>query len=154
MHYFRIPTAFLALLLLSCLVSCEDEIGYNIPYVYVNEIFDLTEPQNLPFKSGNATSINSIYPNERTLGYAGIIIIKGVDVSTGYSKYYAFDQCCPVDVENKHKLVPDGATVFCEEHEVTFTVFDGSGLPIQGKSSHPLKPYRTSLNGSILRIYN
>ena len=143
--YFRILATLITVLAFTSLISCEDEIGYNIPYVFVNiSGFDLSEPQNLPFKSGNAIPFDSIYPNSR-VGYAGIIIIKGVDISTGYSKYFAFDQCCPVDVEDKHKLVPDGATVYCSEHNVVFSVFDGSGI---SNSRRVVSPTKTLQNKS------
>lgn len=150
---YRILLALTIALLFGGLSSCEDELGYNIPHVYVNIRLNLSDPEHLPFKSGNAIPLDSIYPNNPA-GYAGIIIIKGIDASNGLEKYYAFDQCCPVEPFHRHKLVPDGATVKCEEDDVTFVVFDGSGLPIEGKSSHPLKPYKTSIRGTTLHIYN
>lgn len=133
--------------------GCDDEVGYNIPYVYVNLQIDLSNPENLPFRSGNAIAFDSIYKSSN-VGYAGIIIIKGIDTSNGDDAYYAFDQCCPINPNEKHKLKTDGFVVKCEKDSVTFMIIDGSGYPIDGHSKHPMRPYKTRLYGTRLNITN
>lgn len=116
-------------------------------------MLDLSDPENFAFKSGNAIAFDSIYKNSN-VGYAGLIIIKGINPSNGYDAYYAFDQCCPIDPDNKHKLTPDGFVVICKKHDVTFSVIDGSGYPIDGHSKYPLLPYNARFSGSRLTISN
>ncbi len=146
---------FFFILILLINSSC-DEIEYNIPDVPVyweaniNQVgMDLQGTYYLP-----------------GLGYGGVIIYCAGQIGDRY-EFYAFDATCTHEVNRTcltlkdekidNKLCPCNLSSFivtCECCDSKFNLGDGSGHPIDGPATLPLRPYKTTFFGNILRVYN
>lgn len=118
--------------------SC-DKVDSQIPDVYV----DL--PINLSINNELTIPGNSLYfPG---VGFGGIIVYCETEGS-----YYAFDAACTNEINNSCKVVNEGLLGTCSCCESQFILI--GGYPSDGPASAPLKQYKTSLYGNILRVYN
>ena len=146
----------LSIIALLFFASCVKEVEYNIPDVKFSLYVNLARPEFASLRvDGQAVVLNkNEYGNEA--GYAGIIIIKSAFAPNGY---YAFDRCCthhPIEAHpgNTRSINPDGALGVCPFDSSTFVLINGSGVPLSGPAKLPLRPYKVSLSGSRLSIYN
>jgi nitrite reductase/ring-hydroxylating ferredoxin subunit len=133
---------FTCLLLLTIFTGCDKENeGSQIPYIYVNfEIY----PNTLDF----IPETGYVYV---TGGYKGIIIYRQFS-----DQFMAYERACP------HDPLVEGARVQVESSGIIavdsvcgsrFLLTDGS--PLKGSpASRPLKQYRTSYDGHVLRVMN
>lgn len=126
-----------AILLLPVL-SC-DKIDSQIPDVPVSFTINLDIYNELTVPG------NSLY--FQGVGFGGVIVYCEIQGS-----YYAYDAACTNEINQSCKVVPNGLTGTCSCCESQF-IFIG-GYPSKGPAAAPLKPYKTSLYGNILRIYN
>lgn len=118
--------------------SC-DKVDSQIPDVYV----DL--PINLSINNELTIPGNSLYfPG---VGFGGIIVYCETEGS-----YYAFDAACTNEINSSCKVVNEGLLGTCSCCESQFILI--GGYPSDGPASAPLKQYKTSLYGNILRVYN
>lgn len=121
--------------------SCDkDENETAIPYVYVDF---LIYPNTLDYIADGQWAYVSG-------GYKGIIIYRPMN-----DQFMAYERACPFD-----PLV-EGARVEVESSGIIavdsvcgsrFLLTDGT--PIAGPAGIPLKQYRTSYDGFVLRVYN
>lgn len=118
--------------------SCED-VDSQIPDVPVGLEIDLNIYNELTVPG------NSVYFPVQ--GFAGIIVYCELEGS-----YYAFDAACTHEISSSCKVVADGLSGKCSCCGSTF-IFIG-GYPSEGPASAPLKQYKTSLYGNLLRVYN
>ncbi len=121
--------------------SCgKDENETSIPYVYVDF---LLYPNTLDYIADGQWAYVSG-------GYKGIIIYRPMN-----DQFMAYERACPFD-----PLV-EGARIEVESSGIIavdsvcgsrFLLTDGT--PIAGPAGIPLKQYRTSYDGYVLRVYN
>lgn len=124
--------------------SCNKKDAYpNIPNVYVNLYLDLTSTQYVELNSVGGY----VY---LTGGHRGILVYR-----ISVEDFIAFERTCPYDPDKdcaRIEVEPSGLTTVDSCCLSRFLILDGSVL--RGPSTLPLKQYRTSFDGSILRIYN
>lgn len=118
--------------------SC-DEIDSEIPDVWVGLNIDLGLWNDLTVPG------NSVY--FANAGFGGVIVYCEIEGS-----YYAFDAACTNEINPTCRVVNEGAIGGCTCCESEF-IFIG-GTPTKGPAAAPLKQYKTSLSGNILRVYN
>ena len=119
-------------------LSCE-KIDSQIPDVPVS--FQI----NLDFYNELTVPGNSLYfPGP---GFGGVIVYCEIEGS-----YYAYDATCTNEIKQSCTVVPNGLTGTCTCCESQF-IFIG-GYPSKGPAAASLKPYKTSLFGNILQVYN
>jgi nitrite reductase/ring-hydroxylating ferredoxin subunit len=118
--------------------SCDD-IDSQIPDVYVNF------PINLSIFNELTIPGNSMY--FQGPGFGGIIVYCEQE---GF--YFAFDAACTNEITSNCRVEPSGLIGTCSCCESKF-IFIGGYLD-EGPASAPLKQYKTSLYGNMLRVYN
>lgn len=145
----KIRKIILLIFIVSSLSSCEKNQNSNIPYVRVNVSLDLNEPEFFDLRApGNSIALKDVVPSSVD-GYAGIIV-----VCSAPGVYYAYDQCCTVNPEMKHLVIPDGAKGICEDCASQFYLLDGFGTVLEEPATLPLLRYNVNLVGSRLIITN
>lgn len=148
----------LAALVVLLIQSCEGP--------YISPIPDYPVSMNINLTAGYPTFKNSVgqylvfaKPVKATdfIGYGGILLCTGVMMDdSGNSQYYAFDLSCPHEVLTTTRVspLPDKlGEVKCDQCGTVYNVGFGFGEPVSGPSKHPLKRYKTMLQGDILYIY-
>lgn len=84
-----------------------------------------------------------------TGGVNGIIVYRMLD------QFKAYDRACPYDWANSDSWLwyePSELTIHDSCCGSRFNIIDGT--VINGPAKHPLRYYRTSFDGMLLRIYN
>jgi nitrite reductase/ring-hydroxylating ferredoxin subunit len=126
-----------------CFCNCSKEEDANIPLVTVNYTINTNDPAyNAVSTSGTWMYLNG--------GSRGIILYR---VSAG--EFNAYDRHCTYDSGNSCALVSVEASNISAKDDCCgskFLITDGS--VIKNPASLPLKQYKTSYDGSVLRIYN
>ena len=85
--------------------------------------------------------------NER-VGYAGIVVFCDFD-----NAYHAYDLCCPNEVKQNIKIVPnDMGEATCEECGETYDLTFGMGTPTKGISKAALKRYNTHIRNRVITV--
>ncbi|QIA06911.1 Rieske (2Fe-2S) protein [Draconibacterium halophilum] len=118
--------------------SC-DEIDSEIPDVWVGLNIDLGLWNDLTVPGNSAYFANA--------GFGGVIVYCEIEGS-----YYAFDATCTNEINPSCRVENEGVIGKCTCCESEF-IFIG-GTPTKGPAAAPLKQYKTSLSGNILRVYN
>lgn len=92
------------------------------------------------------------------IGFGGVMVCTGVMMDDyGNSIYYAYDLACPNEAVANIRVAPltdKLGEVKCPECGTVYNAGYGFGEPLSGPSKHPLKRYKTQLNGDRLLIYN
>lgn len=124
-------------------LSCSKDENANIPLVTVNFTINI----NNPAYNAVSTSGTWMYLNG---GSRGIILYRSSN-----SAFKAYERHCTYDSNNSCALVsvdPSNITAKDDCCGSQFLLTDGS--VIKNPASLPLKQYKTSFDGSVLRIYN
>ncbi|WP_255474144.1 hypothetical protein [Pontibacter qinzhouensis] len=132
--------AFFTLLLL---FSCRDENNHpNIPNVPVNEQLNVSSLQYPMLRQdGGYAYINA--------GYKGIIVVRQTSTI-----YHAFERACTYDpTADCARVEVDDSNLFMVD-KCCGSQFSMYGNVNAGPAILGLKPYRTSLSGSVLYITN
>ncbi len=123
--------------------SCGEYVHETIPSRSVNI--------NISMRDANYYKLNHyggyLY---LTGGVSGIIVYR-LDETT----FKAYDRACPYDWEKTDSWLwvePSGLTIIDSCCGSRFNIIDGT--VINGPAKLPLKYYRTSFDGMMLRIYN
>jgi nitrite reductase/ring-hydroxylating ferredoxin subunit len=152
----KIRFFFISLTLLFIPLSCENKNNNVIPDVYVQ--FECRIYSDIIFWDLQNYS-SFVYVNYLTnnwgrysAGYdsSGIIVYRSVD------DFYAYDRTCPHDYEINHKTVrinADFTQAVCPACSTVYSLAAG-GQPISGPGRYPLKNYKTSFDGSTVRVWN
>jgi Rieske Fe-S protein len=132
-----------------------------------NKIQDSQVP-NIPFRSPEYNLTTTGLGNAGTyfipgIGYGGVIVFCALP----YEEYYAFDATCSYEVNNSYLILKDqkfnivlcpcslnSFILTCTGCGSQFNVAYGAGNVIKGPAIAPLKPYRTSIYGNSLVVYN
>jgi nitrite reductase/ring-hydroxylating ferredoxin subunit len=147
-----------ALLITYSLVACERNENDVIPDVYVDFTLNLNDIEfvNLTSLFGSV-NINANTNNWglRAAGYDsnGIIVFTGPN-----DEFYAYDRTCPHDYfVNKLSIkvsVVDIIYAECPQCKTRYTLTN-LGTPVSDTPGrYPLKNYRTSSDGSYIRVWN
>ena len=134
------------LIVLSCLTwSCsENDFNNNNPYL-PNYSFSITIDLNLPAYNNLLYPSNGITYSGPGVGAKGTIIV----FNTG-SGYVAYDAACPNQSVNSCSVMTiNGINAVCSCDKVEYSLYTGLG-----SKEYPMKPYRVSVNGNMIRVYN
>lgn len=90
-------------------------------------------PRNFPFNANTFT------------GYGGVLLIMGLDSSTGTYSPIAFDAACPVENQSTVSVAIDATTLeaVCPQCKSHYNVLTGEGGPVSGRaltSKYGLRP--------------
>ncbi len=125
-------------------VSCEKvESHQSIPTVPVDLYLDI----NSTFYIELSTVGGWLY---LTGGYKGILVYR-----LSPDEFVAYDRACPYDPSITNSIIElDNSNLICQDTVCgsKFLIIDGSVH--EGPATLPMKYYRTSFDGSVLRIYN
>ena len=135
--------------------ACEKDENV-IPDVYVNFYIDLRdiEFQALNFETNHiivTAATNNIGQDAAGFAGSGIIVYHAQQ-----GEFYAFDRTCPHDYANGQEVIKvnvDGIYAICPECETNYAL-PSFGVPTSGPGRYQLKNYRTSLQGSIIRVWS
>ncbi|MBQ0121118.1 MAG: hypothetical protein KBT13_08390 [Bacteroidales bacterium] len=99
---------------------------YGVSGVGEHRIFD--RAQHLP--------ANFAYNANTYTGYGGVLLIMGLDASTGSYAPIAFDASCPVERQASVKVSIDASTLeaVCPQCKSRYNVLTGSGGPVSGRA--------------------
>ena len=81
--------------------------------------------------------------------------VNGIIVYRMLNEFKAYDRACPYDWENSNSWLcyePSELMIHDSCCGSRFNIIDGTVM--NGPARHPLKYYRTSFDGMLLRIYN
>lgn len=136
---------YLVLLLLMPLLGCDNENFNNrnpyIPSVGFSKSFDM----NLPLYSQLQFPGNSVYYGGQDAGVLGIIIF-----NSG-SGFRAYDGACPnQELSVCSRLQVSGSVATCPCDDAQYNLFTGQAPGLE----YPLKPYRVSVSGTVITVYN
>ena len=142
-----------SLLLLFFIVSafsCDDQYRSPIPYAPVNLSLDLrNRDSKLNAKYAYEEIIEPRHANER-VGFGGVLVINGFGENS--ISLYAYDMACPVEVQQKIRIIPDeetGMTATCPKCGAVFDIVNGNGTPRSGTKLY-LKSYKVIRSGKEL----
>lgn len=151
-RYFFILTALLILP-----GSCNKDKNDVIPYAYVDFTLDMMDFLNIYGIVGSDTVDANDMRVDQGRQFAGGFDDNGIIIFFGGDGYYAYDRTCPHDWEVNGlsvKVNIDFTIATCPKCGTTYALAAG-GAPIPGSvGNYYLKPYRTSLNGRFLSVWN
>jgi Rieske Fe-S protein len=126
--------------------SCKDEYTSVIPYVYVDMPVVPTNIIELNIPGGSF-----YFPNA---GYGGIIVFR--DLVDSSNPFLAYDATCTHEISSTVRVTAkdDSGVATCPVCGSQFILFSGSGAPIKGPASEPLKQYHTSFVGGRIIVRN
>ena len=104
---------------------------------------------------------NFAYTANTYTGYGGVLLIKGLDVSTSTYEPLAYDLACPVEYRADVVLSidPDNFEAFCPKCNSRYNVLTGSGGPVKGTALaqkvglRTYKVYASTNGGYIITSY-
>lgn len=134
-------------------IACiEDNLQY-FPKFQVNFQINLVTDGRALVELGGYYEKKRDLETER-VGYGGVLVYHTI-----LDSYTAFDRACPVDVPEICLISApnDKGIVTCNKCGSTFNIFYGNGNPESGPAINKkriLKPYKTSLSGTKLNVYN
>ncbi len=143
---------------------------FIVLFLFSNSCDKVVDSQvpNIPFWSQPFNFETSGLGNTGTyfipgLGYGGAVVF----CAWPREEYYAFDATCTYELSTSHLVLKDqkfdsrlcpcqlnSFVLTCTQCGSQFNIGDGSGYPINGPASAPLKPYRTLISNNSLVIYN
>ena len=137
---------FILLLVLPFFMGCDknDAIVNNNPFL-PNYPVNFEINLNLPSYDSLKFINNAVLINTSGIGIRGVFIF-----NTGYG-YTAFDAACPNQaLSDCSSMTLNGIMATCPCDGAEYSLFNGLS---QGKN-YPMKPYRTEVNGNVIRVYN
>lgn len=153
--YSKIRFFLISLALIITLSSCNKKNDV-IPDVSVNFYLDIYDPQFVTLSAvGNHIIVTSQTNNRGALSagydYNGIIVY-----SSDLDVFSAYDRTCPHDYAVNSlsiKVNVDFTLAVCPKCGTTYALAAG-GTPVSGVGRYPLKNYRTSFDGRLIRVWN
>lgn len=136
---------FILLLVLPFFMGCEkDSVGNRNPFLpdyAVNYNVNLSLP----------TFSNLQFPSNGVLITTAGVGIRGIFVFNTGSGYVAYDAACPNQaLSDCSSMTLNGIMAKCPCDGAEYSLFTGLS---EGKT-YPMKPYRTEVNGNVIRVYN
>lgn len=134
---------FLFCLLVLGICSCSKLEESDIPYALVYINIDLRFQDRDLMGLYNHKSITSPRTVNEWTGYSGVLVVCGIDATTGGTTYYAYDLCCPHECKRNIRIEADNAgKATCPECGTEFDIGYGTGAPTKGISQYPLRRYQ------------
>ena len=140
-----------SLLLAMVFAGCKNQTTTSIPSTRVELEFNiLREAPLLNAMGGVATFIKPRYSNEY-VGYGGVVVFHNFDDS-----FAAYDLACPNEVDPQVRLNVDSIVgeAICPKCGAVFDIGYARGYPVQGDCKYIMRPYRISVSGYDVRVYN
>lgn len=110
-----------------------------------NVTFSVTINTNLPTYSQLQFVSNPVLITLPNAGFKGIILMKA-----GQNDYRAFEASCPNQAPSAcTQLSINGINAVCPCDGIEYGLYTGLGA-----APFPLKPYRTEVNGTNVRVFN
>ncbi len=123
-----------------------DNFNNKNPYI-PSYAFSTQIDMTLPSFSQLQFPSNAVYYNDGNTGVRGVIIF-----NTG-SGYNAFDAACPnQELGSCSTMTISGINAHCNCDDADYSLFTGQ-TDAPGHD-YPMKPYRVSVSGSVLTVYN
>ncbi len=153
----KIRLFFIIISLVQIITSCNKKNDV-IPDVTVDFTINLTDPQFTVLNAiGGAVIVNASTNNwgHYAAGFDG----NGIIVARGAEEFYAYDRTCPYDyalneLSIRVNIDPAGfARAKCPECETIYELLS-FGTPVSGVGNYPLKNYKTSFDGRLVRVWN
>lgn len=147
-------------LLLLC-VSCNSEES-SVPNRRVYLEIDLRTDIELTIE-GNAKTFTKGTTYDSELGYAGILVVRGLNdydlYGNAFERFYAYDLCCAYEVDPNVRVgIKEGeVNVYaeCPSCGTKYNIIYGNGNVEKGPGTRPLRRYETFHNDSyIVRVIN
>jgi nitrite reductase/ring-hydroxylating ferredoxin subunit len=151
-EYFLIS---LALVLIQSSCSRKNDV---IPDVTVNFSISINDPQFTSLQVFGGVVLVDAKTNNfgyQAAGYRG----NGIIVFAGVDEFFAYDRTCPHDytvngLSEKVNIDPSNSlTAICPRCSTHYALSAG-GTPLKGPGQYPLKNYRTSFDGTYVRVWN
>lgn len=118
--------------------------------LYYPEFTDLNSFGGIVLVNANTNNLGS-----RAAGYDG----NGIIIFAGVGEFYAYDRTCPHDyavngLSVKVNIDPlNSLNAICPKCSTNYALSVG-GTPSKGIGQYPLKNYRTSFDGTSVRVWN
>lgn len=133
------------LLLLLATGACSKYEESNIPYAPVFLNIDLRYEDKDLVGLYKHKSITAPRTAAERAGYSGVLVICGINTTTGGTTYYAFDLCCPHEAKKNIMIeANDAGKAVCPECGTEYEIGYGTGAPTEGVSRYPLRKYAVS----------
>ncbi len=149
-HYFKKSkiNTFLVIYIIIVIffASCADDNQDIIPYAYVNYTIDLQNPVYIDLLNVSG----SAYIEREGYNGNGIIVYH-----SGIDEFKAYDRTCTFKISDNCSVEKDEnsiVNVVCPCCKSQYELMNGSVS--KGSSIKALKAYRTSFDGTYLRIFN
>ena len=138
-----------SLLLATVFAGCKNQATTSIPSTKVELEFNILN-ENLNAPGTVATFIKPRYSNEY-VGYGGVVFFHNFDDS-----FAAYDLACPNEVDPQVRLNVDSIVgeAICPKCGAVFDIGYARGYPVQGDCKYIMRPYRISVSGYDVRVYN
>lgn len=152
-------TNIILVLVFMVVQGCDTNYVSPIPPMVVSLNLNLTA-QYPTFRnsSGEYLIFNKPVLAADRIGYGGVLVCSGVlKDDFGNTLYYAYDLACPHEAEADIRVAPLTdrlGEVKCAGCGTVYNVGYGFGEPVSGPSKHPLKRYKTYLQGDYLQVFN
>ncbi len=151
----KIKLFLIVTLTILALVSCNRKSNDVIPDVYVDFRINLYDPQFVNLTAiGGAIAVDK---NTNNIGYpAAGFNENGIIIYSGPDEFYAYDRTCPHDYVVNGKSIRvniDFIQAVCPECATSYAL-SATGTPSSGIGRYPLKNYRTSFDGTWIRVWN
>lgn len=132
----------------SCLQGCSSDSGEAVDAKPMPKGVDFTIDLNSAEASNLADNGGFILAKSMPgLKYTDIVVVKNLE-----GNFVAASQICSHEQTDLVRFVPDvdGGIFSCSAHG---SEFDQTGKPLNDITKNPLKIFNTSLNDTILRVY-
>ena len=139
------------LIILAMLTGCEDNYISPIPNYPVSLRLNLTATYPT-FKNSVGQTLTFEKPILATdrIGFGGIVVC-----TNHFGEYTAYDMSCPHEAKQKIKVKPnDVGQLVCDSCNSVYDISQQSAFPVSGPSKHPLKQYKTMVDGDYLHVFN
>ena len=141
---------FVISLFLLSVFSCEDSLeNHPVPSYAVHLDLDLLTPRDKGIRIPPSYSIyttENIIRGKEYIGFGSVIV-----VNTPFNGYKAFDLSCPYEAKRNILVeVDEDYNAVCPVCGSKFEILlnSSSGMCIEGKSMHPLRPYQVIQHSS------
>lgn len=141
-------------LVVMLVMSCHKVDVSNVPYARVYLELDLAFKDKDLVGSLNFKEITSANGQNygTQLGYSGVLVVSGFD-SSGSTRYYAYDLCCPYEAKKNVMVKADNTGwAQCPECGTKYEIAYGSGTPSDGPSKFALTRFDVTQQGNKLLI--
>jgi nitrite reductase/ring-hydroxylating ferredoxin subunit len=139
----QLKKLFLFILPFALFSSCGKE-HQGVPNVYCNLTIYVNDPQNI-----SLTTVNGWKYFEG--GNRGVVVFR-----KSQTEFVAYDRTCPYKPGDEASIVEVDTTnnILLKDVSCTSQFLLGDGTPVSGPAVIPLKMFRVTFDGTVLRVTN